>query len=190
MKYITTLSIPLFLTLSLCSCTNKSDTIDEPTDEVVYISEEFLTDDNTSSQPNEVMPVENTKKNTKKQSIAVAVAAKSASYYKNYKRQSDAPEEFAKASVWHAINMVYSETFSAPQIKILDAKNDGDKLLLSLQISWSDRWVNKPYIIKGNLEVNTDGSNGKFVITSKNLEAESLEFTNPNTKNSLQLPTI
>ena len=179
--------IPILLFIVLCSCNRQNDNIDRAQDEVVYISEEFLTDDNRSIPTTPETTVEN-KKPAKP--MSVNVSSHSASYYKNYKRQSDAPEEFAKATLWHAIQMVYSESFSSPQIKVLDVEQAGDKLLLSLQISWRDRWTPKPYVIKGKLTVNSNGDNGKFVITSKNLEAEALEVTNPNSKSSIVLSTI
>lgn len=187
MKPLITLSIPLIFVLGIFSCNRHSEEIENTGDEVVYISEEFLTDDNNSSQPTIPEPVENNKKYEPK---VLNISAKSAAFYKNYQRQSDAPEEFAKATIWHAISMVYADNFSAPQIKILDTQLIGDRLSLHLQISWRDRWTPKPYVIKGKLDVNKDGSNGKFTITSKNLEAEALELTNPNTASTKALPTI
>jgi hypothetical protein len=187
LKLFPKLCISILLFTIFCSCNHQNDNIDKVQDEVVYISEEFLTDDNKSVLYTAEATVEN-KKPAKP--LNVALTAHHAGYYKNYKRQSEAPEEFAKATVWHAIQMVYSESFSSPQIKVLEVQQDGEKLLLSLQISWRDRWTPKPYVIKGKLTVNSNGDNGKFVITAKNLEAEALELTNPDTKSSLVLPTI
>jgi hypothetical protein len=189
MKFIFHTCISLSL-IAVFACKRDSGTdVLNSTDEKLYISEEFLSDNTSATTTTtgfrEVEP--NTKPSNPKN--AELPKGKLVSI-KNYARQDDSVEEFAKASTWHAVKMVYNDEFIVQNVRILKSEENNNQLIVDLSISWTDRWVSRPYNINGTLKVNKDGSNGSFDIISKNLEAEALEFTNPKTVSSAKLPNI
>lgn len=109
--------------------------------------------------------------------------------YQHYNRNGDSPNDFAKAVIYPAIRMVYSDNFAKPNVSVINATQDGDRHTIDVRITWKDHWVAK-YEIKGTLEVNSDGSNGNFSITDKNVEAEVLELTEDNFKSEISLPSL
>ncbi|BDS10291.1 hypothetical protein [Aureispira anguillae] len=109
--------------------------------------------------------------------------------YQNYIREGDRPKDFAKALIYPAIRMVYSDNFAKPSVSVLSATQDGDRHNIDLQITWKDRWTPK-YEIKGTLLVNSDGSDAIFTITDKNVEAEVLELTEDFFQSEISLPSL
>lgn len=174
----------LLLCCFFIACKGKADdSLTDDSDDTVYISDELLEGGDENEDDFEV--IDDGYDNTQQYSGPVAAPDS----YKNYTRSSDAPEEFAKASVWHAINMVYPEPFNSPNVEILYSNQDAGRMNIQMKISWSDRWAG-PYVIEGILEVNTDGSEGVFTITSKNLNAQSLEFTHEGAVSKKNLPVL
>ena len=109
--------------------------------------------------------------------------------YQNYERAGDSPKDFAKALIYPAIRMVYSDNFAQPKVKVSNATQEGDRHTMNVSITWKDHWVPK-YRIDGTLMVNTDGSDANFVITDKNVDAEVLELTEDNFQSELILPAL
>lgn len=109
--------------------------------------------------------------------------------YKNYERTDNSANEFAKAFLFQAVRMVYSDNFQSPKVQILKEDKEDDILILEVEYSWSDRWVSN-YSFKGILEVQEDGQGASFSITEKNLEVESLEVTEDFFKMSLDLEAL
>ena len=109
--------------------------------------------------------------------------------YQNWTREGDRPSDFAKAIIYPAIRMVYSDNFANPKASVLNSTQDGDRYTIDVKIQWKDHW-NPKYVIKGTLEVNSDGSDAKFTITEKNVEAEVLELTEDNFKTEISIPSI
>jgi hypothetical protein len=109
--------------------------------------------------------------------------------YESYQRDGDNPRDFATALIYPAIRMVYSDNFAKPKAKVLNSNQDGDRHTIDLAITWKDHWTPK-YKIEGTLEVNSDGSDAKFTITSKNKEAEVLELTEDNFQSEITLPSL
>ncbi len=174
-------AVILGLILSFMACKGEKKDLTDADDETVYISNELL-DENVE----ETYEITEENTSTEDQFSGLIEAPNS---YKNYTRLNDSAEEFAKAAVWHAVNMVYPEPFENPVVEVLQSSSNGDQLSISMKISWSDRWTGS-YIIQGTLLVNRDGSNGLFSITSKNLNAESLEFTYDETLSVKELPLL
>lgn len=109
--------------------------------------------------------------------------------YQNYERMGDSPNDFAKALIYPAIRMVYSDNFAKPRASVINSTQDGDRYTIDLEISWKDHWTPN-YQISGTLEVNSDGSDAKFTITDKNVEAEVLELTEDNFKTEITIPSL
>lgn len=109
--------------------------------------------------------------------------------YQNYERAGDSPKELATALIYPAIRMVYSDNFAKPKVSVKQATQEGDRHNIDLSITWKDHWVSK-FRIDGTLMVNTDGSDAKFVITDKNVNAEVLELTEDNFQSELSLPSL
>lgn len=109
--------------------------------------------------------------------------------YQNYSRDGDNPRDFATAIIYPAIRMVYSDNFAKPKATVLSSNQDGDRHTIDLAITWKDHWTPK-YKIKGTLEVNSDGSDAKFVITEKNTEVEVLELTEDAFKSEITIPSL
>lgn len=109
--------------------------------------------------------------------------------YQNYEREGNSPSDFATALIYPAIRMVYSDNFAKPRAKVTNATKEGDRHSIEVSITWKDHWVPK-YRIDGTLMVNADGSDAKFVITDKNVDAEALELTEDDFKSELLLPAL
>lgn len=109
--------------------------------------------------------------------------------YQNYSREGDTPRDFATALIYPAIRMVYSDNFAKPKATILNSNQEGDRHTIDLAITWKDHWTPK-YKITGTLEVNSDGSDAKFIITEKNTEAEVLELTEDDFQSEITLPSL
>lgn len=109
--------------------------------------------------------------------------------YQSYQRNGDSPEDFAQALIYPAIRMVYSDNFAKPNARVSNSNQDGNRYTMDVEITWKDHW-NPKYMIKGKLEVNSDGSNAKFTITEKNKQAEVLEFTEDNFKSEITIPSL
>lgn len=109
--------------------------------------------------------------------------------YQNYSRNGDRPSDFAQALIYPAIRMVYSDNFAQPKATVLNSTQDGDRHTIDVKITWKDRWTPK-YEIKGTLMVNQDGSDAVFVISDKNMEAETLELTEDNFQSEIRLPSL
>ena len=109
--------------------------------------------------------------------------------YQNYQRNGDSPSDFAKAVIYPAIRMVYSDNFAKPKARVQNSEMNGDRHSIEMTITWKDHWVPK-FEISGTLEVNSDGSDAKFTITGKNDYAESLEFTEDNFKTQLNIASL
>lgn len=128
---------------------------------------------------------------SKKRTIRSSTADNNADVikYQNYERTSATPREFATAIVYPAIRMVYSDNFAKPKVNVTNATQEGERHTIDLFITWKDHWVPN-YRIDGTLMVNTDGSDAKFIITDKNMEAEVLELTEDNFKSEITLSTL
>jgi len=163
-----------------CSSGNDMDLLNLPK-ETVYISDGFFEDEDLTGQGISTLT---------EQTRPKAGPLKMAQLNRPYKRKSNKPEELAKASVWYAINAVYPEPFQSPGLEVLKADLDASQLVMDLKISWRDQWVSHPYIIKGQLKVRPDGSQGSFRIKEKNLEAEALELTHANSPALIELPQL
>lgn len=109
--------------------------------------------------------------------------------YQHYYRDGNTPNDFAKAIIYPAIRMVYSDNFSKPKASVLNSMQEGDRHIIDLKITWKDHWIPK-YQIEGTLEVNSDGSDARFVITDKNVEAEVLELTEDNFQSEITIPSL
>ena len=109
--------------------------------------------------------------------------------YQNFERGGSHPDDFAEAMIYPAIRMVYSDNFLNPKARVLNSTMEGDNHVIELAISWKDHWTPK-YEIQGTLTVAEDGSNPKFVISKKNMEAEVLELTEDDFKNELTLDAL
>lgn len=109
--------------------------------------------------------------------------------YQNYSREGDNPRDFATALIYPAIRMVYSDNFAKPKATILNSNQEGDRHTIDLAIIWKDHWTPK-YKIKGTLEVNSDGSDAKFIITEKNTAAEVLELTEDDFQSEITIPSL
>lgn len=109
--------------------------------------------------------------------------------YQNYQRSGSDPQDFAQALIYPAIRMVYSDNFAQPKAKVSNSTQEGDRYIMDVEITWKDHW-NPKYMIKGKLEVNSDGSNAKFTINEKNKQAEVLEFTEDNFKSEITIPSL
>jgi hypothetical protein len=182
-KPFSALMLFLFL-MSLVACKggkSEKDLTDD-SDDTVYISDELLEEGEETEDYETIEDGYN-------ENTSYSGPIEAPDSYKNYSRLDDSPAEFAKATVWHAINMLYPEPFNQPNAEVLFSNQEGDRLNIQMKISWSDRWAG-PYIIEGVLEINTDGSNGVFTITSKNLNAQSLEFTYEGATNKKILPIL
>lgn len=109
--------------------------------------------------------------------------------YRSYERDGDSPEDFAKALIYPAIRMVYSDNFAQPKARVLQSDIEGERYSIKVAISWKDHWVPN-FEMEGSLEINKDGSNATFTITDKNEFVESLEFTEDSFKNQIKLPNL
>jgi hypothetical protein len=109
--------------------------------------------------------------------------------YKNYERKDNSANEFAKAFLFQAVRMVYSDNFQNPALRILKEEKDEDILILEVEYSWSDRWVSN-YSFKGILEVQENGQGASFSIIEQNLEVESLEVTEDRFETTLDLEAL
>jgi len=109
--------------------------------------------------------------------------------YQNYSRDGDNPRDFATAIIYPAIRMVYSDNFAKPKATVLSSNLEGDRHTIDLSITWKDHWTPK-YKITGTLEVNSDGSDAKFIITEKNTEVEVLELTEDYFQSEITIPSL
>gem|GEM_PF-5624661 len=185
MKYPSSYSYLLylfsFIVLAACNQGNETDLLQLPK-ETVYISDGFFQDEAETEGEELTTLTEQTRPK--------AGPLKIAHLKRPYTRKGDNPEELAKASVWYAIKAVYPEPFQSPGLEVLKADVEASHLVMDLKISWRDQWVTNPYIIKGQLKVHPDGSQGSFRIKEKNLEAEALELTHVNAPNLIELPQL
>lgn len=109
--------------------------------------------------------------------------------YRNFRRSGNKAADFAQAIIYPAIRMVYSDNFAQPKANVLSSTKKNDRLSVEISIQWKDHWV-PSFEMKGLLEVNIDGSNAVFTISSKNTYVESLEFTEDSFKNSLTIKAL
>ena len=109
--------------------------------------------------------------------------------YRNLKRDGDKAEDFAKALIYPAIRMVYSDNFAQPKAKVLKAESENGRQKITVALEWKDHWVPN-FKMQGILEINQDGSDVVFTITTMNTFVEALEFTEDNFKTVLKMPTL
>jgi len=110
--------------------------------------------------------------------------------YQEYVRDGDQPKDFAEAIVWPVIAMTYEdEDFKSAKSRVLNANLAEGVHVIEMVITWSNKWVPK-FEVQGVLTVNEDGSNARFEIISKNLDAESLEISSGNYDTVLELEQI
>ena len=110
--------------------------------------------------------------------------------YREYIRDGDRPKDFAEALVWPIISMTYEdEDFKSAKSRVLKSNLADGVHTIEMVITWSNKWVPK-FEVEGILTVNEDGSNARFEVTSKNLDAESLEISSGNYDAVLELEQI
>ena len=81
------------------------------------------------------------------------------------------------------------EDFKSAKSKVLNANLSEGIHTIEMVVTWSNKWVPK-FEVKGVLTVNIDGSNARFEITEKNMDAESLEISSGNFDTVLELEQI
>lgn len=110
--------------------------------------------------------------------------------YREYIREDDNAKAFADAMVWPIIEMTYEdEEFKTAKSKVLDSSLENGLHVIDMVVTWSNKWVSK-FEVTGKLTVNEDGSNARFEILEKNIEAESLESSSGNYDMVLELEQI
>ena len=110
--------------------------------------------------------------------------------YREYIREDDNAKAFADAMVWPIIEMTYEdEEFRTAKSKVLDSSLENGVHVIDMVVTWSNKWVSK-FEVTGKLTVNDDGSNARFEILEKNIEAESLESSSGNYDMVLELEQI
>ena len=85
--------------------------------------------------------------------------------------------------------MVYSDNFAQPKAKVVKAESENGRQKITVALEWKDHWVPN-FEMQGVLEVNQDGSDAVFTITTMNTFVEALEFTEDNFKTVLKMPTL
>lgn len=191
----------LFTVLLFASCGKKHNSSSDTTDAIdsTQVDSNTLVSDVNWSDGDEIIyddPVEEKPKKSRSSGTSSSGGGGGAAdtdadviKYQNYSREGDSPRDFATALIYPAIRMVYSDHFAKPKATILNSTQDGGRHTIDLAITWKDHWTPK-YKIKGTLEVNSDGSDAKFIITEKNTAAEVLELTEDNFQSEITLPSL
>lgn len=193
-KYILMISCALFLwsCFGKSNSTAENDLVDSTATEVDTLVSDVNWGDEEDYYEEEVEETPKKRRSSGHSSGGGGAAADSDAdviKYQNYQRMGDTPNDFAKALIYPAIRMVYSDNFAKPKASVVNSTQDGDRYTIDLVITWKDHWV-PTYEISGTLEVNSDGSDAKFAITDKNVEAEVLELTEDNFESTISIPSL
>ena len=109
----------------------------------------------------------------------------------SYIRSDESPKSLCRAAQHKIIQMLYLDAYQKANTNILSEKqNDKGQWTFEVEISWKDRWIKTPYVIKATINTNTNGENTNVQIISKNSEAEVLEFTNKSSKDQANIGNL
>lgn len=185
----------LLLSISLIACKNKPEQAQNNSsqDSTELIIDTLVSDVNWTEEIYEdEKPKSNSNSTTKNSSGARGGAADNeldVEKYRNLERNGDKAEDFAKALIYPAIRMVYSDNFAQPKAKVVKVESENGRQKITVALEWKDHWVPN-FEMQGILEVNQDGSDAVFTITTMNTFVEALEFTEDNFKTVLKMPTL